>query len=323
VKNFRVELGELLTGVRRTFGSGLPRKYLPPDCLGLTLSNAGVSTREAAREQAAKEAASAGGGSAETFTHDQLPGPMRLLYEAVCWYVDGAFGGRPVARLWFLEVVARMPYFAYTSCLHLYSTLGWWRSSELMNIHYAEQLNEAFHCSVMESLGGDRRWGDRFTAFHAALAYYWLLVVAFFVSPSQSYAFSQALEAHAVDTYAQFIEENETVLKELPQPQVAREYFSEFLYYFDEFQQVAGEGVRRPEINNLYDVFVNILEDELEHTKTMAACVDYTKNNKKIYYKGRELETHGRDSRERLTKEERRAYWKKWAKSHQDDSGSL
>jgi hypothetical protein len=33
---------------------------------------------------------------------------------------------RPIARFWFLETVARMPYFSYISMLHLYETLGWW-----------------------------------------------------------------------------------------------------------------------------------------------------------------------------------------------------
>ena len=32
-------------------------------------------------------------------------------------------------RFWVLEVVARMPYFAYISMLHLYESLGWWRAA--------------------------------------------------------------------------------------------------------------------------------------------------------------------------------------------------
>ncbi len=32
-----------------------------------------------------------------------------------------------------------------------------------------------------------------------------------------------------------------------------------------------GESPRRPDCNNLYDVFVNIRDDEIEHTKTMHA----------------------------------------------------
>jgi ubiquinol oxidase len=31
---------------------------------------------------------------------------------------------------------------------------------------------------------------------------------------------------------------------------------------------------RRPVINNLYDVFTTIAEDEIEHQKTMTACQD-------------------------------------------------
>jgi len=33
--------------------------------------------------------------------------------------------------------------------------------------------------------------------------------------------------------------------------------------------------VRRPPVDTLYDVFVNILEDEWEHVKTMVVCQDY------------------------------------------------
>lgn len=188
-----------------------------------------------------------------------------------------------------------MPYFAYTSCLHLYSTLGWWRSPELMNLHYAEQVNEAFHVAVMEALGGDRRWADRFVTYHAALAYFWFLVASFFLSPPEAYRFSQALEAHAVDTYAEFIEVNEVALKELPPPAVAYEYFENFLFYFDEFQ--IGEGPpRRPFIRNLYDVFENIMLDECEHSSTMAACVDFTHAGKNIRYKGEDIVATGRRS---------------------------
>ena len=57
--------------------------------------------------------------------------PLLLLapYYALCWVLDSVFDGRPIARFWFLETVARMPYFAYVSSLHLYETLGWWRRS--------------------------------------------------------------------------------------------------------------------------------------------------------------------------------------------------
>lgn len=38
---------------------------------------------------------------------------------------------RPIQRFWFLEMVARMPYFSYITMLHLYETFGWWRAGGL------------------------------------------------------------------------------------------------------------------------------------------------------------------------------------------------
>ena len=42
--------------------------------------------------------------------------------------LDRLYAGRPIQRFWFLETVARMPYFSYISMLHLYESLGWWRA---------------------------------------------------------------------------------------------------------------------------------------------------------------------------------------------------
>ncbi|CAN0351988.1 unnamed protein product, partial [Ectocarpus sp. 13 AM-2016] len=36
---------------------------------------------------------------------------------------DVVFEDRPIQRFWFLETVARMPYFSYLSMLFLYETL--------------------------------------------------------------------------------------------------------------------------------------------------------------------------------------------------------
>lgn len=49
-------------------------------------------------------------------TDCEIPPPQML---------DVIFNGRPIQRFWFLETVARMPYFSYISMLHLYETLGW------------------------------------------------------------------------------------------------------------------------------------------------------------------------------------------------------
>jgi hypothetical protein len=49
---------------------------------------------------------------------------------------------RAFARFWALETIARMPYFSYLSVLHFYETLGWWRKSDYLRIHFEETWNE-------------------------------------------------------------------------------------------------------------------------------------------------------------------------------------
>ena len=73
----------------------------------------------------------------------------------------------------------------------------------------------------MESLGGDQRWSDRFWAQHSAVAYYWVLIGLWLFSPSVAYNFSELIEAHAVDTYEEFVEANCERLKTLPAPAIA------------------------------------------------------------------------------------------------------
>lgn len=103
----------------------------------------------------------------------------RWIYDVLCSFIDFAYKDRPIERFWFLETVARMPYFSYISVLHLYETLGlcgmlncvcvclgfivfyyigWWRNGELLKIHFAEEYNEFHHLLIMESLGGSRKW---------------------------------------------------------------------------------------------------------------------------------------------------------------------
>lgn len=93
------------------------------------------------------------------------------------------------------------------------------------------------------------------------------LVILFLISPTESYRFSELLEMHAVDTYGEFLESNEEVLRKLPAPAVAHEYYANFLYYFYEFQITGKMGASelrmRPQIRSLYDVFENIYLDEV------------------------------------------------------------
>ena len=81
-----------------------------------------------------------------------IEGPYYLLCKVLdLWFPEN----KPVQRFWFLETVARMPYFSYTTMLTLYELLGWWRrSSELRKVHFAEEWNEYHHLLIMESLGG-------------------------------------------------------------------------------------------------------------------------------------------------------------------------
>ena len=46
----------------------------------------------------------------------------------------------------------------------------------------------------MEALGGDLSWGDRFAAEHAAVFYFWVMVVVYLVSPAASYRFMEMVE---------------------------------------------------------------------------------------------------------------------------------
>ena len=47
----------------------------------------------------------------------QVPAPLliRWPYFAVCAVLDRLYDGRPIARFWYLETVARIPYFGYST----------------------------------------------------------------------------------------------------------------------------------------------------------------------------------------------------------------
>jgi ubiquinol oxidase len=208
---------------------------------------------------------------------------IKIPYLALCHFLDVVFENRnPFSRFFLLETVARMPYFSYISMLHLYETLGFWRrSSDIKRIHFAEEWNEFHHLLIMESLGGDQPYWVRFMAQHSALAYYVALCILWGSSPTLSYKFSEMLETHAVDTYGQFVDENEDKLKKLPPSMAAVEYYTVGVSdpMFGEYQTASVDnphGVRKPGTNlrSLYDVFVAIRKDEGDHVSTMKSCLD-------------------------------------------------
>lgn len=80
------------------------------------------------------------------------------------------------------------------------------------------------------------------------------------------------MERHAYDTYDKFLQAHEAELKARPAPQVAKKYYETGdLYMFDEFHTTTPTERRRPKIETLYDVFVNVRNDEREHFLTMEA----------------------------------------------------
>ena len=182
---------------------------------------------------------------------DDVPLAMYIMYRCITFILDKIYEDKPIERFYFLENVARIPYFSYVTCLHFYETIGLWQIDEkLRKQHYEEEANEANHLMIMESLGGERRWIDRFLARHAAIAYYIVLLSLYFLSPKLAYKSSELLERHAVDTYETFLKENKERLKLLIAPDIAKKIY-------------------KGKVNNLYDVFKMISYDEYAHANEM------------------------------------------------------
>ncbi|CAN6236599.1 unnamed protein product, partial [Urochloa humidicola] len=196
-----------------------------------------------------------------------------FLTDSVIMVLDGVYHNRNYARFFVLETIARVPYFAFISVLHMYETFGWWRRADYIKVHFAESWNEFHHLLIMEELGGNALLIDRFLARFMAFFYYFMTVGMYMLSPRMAYHFSECVERHAYSTYDKFLKLHEEELKRLPAPEAALNYYlNEDLYLFDEFQTARVPCSRRPKIDNLYDVFVNIRDDEAEHCKTMKAC---------------------------------------------------
>ncbi|KAH8096143.1 hypothetical protein JL720_3495 [Aureococcus anophagefferens] len=140
-------------------------------------------------------------------------------------------------------------------------------------VHFAQEVNEFHHLLVMESLGGDRRWADRFFAQHAAIIYYWVLIALWLLSPTTAYTFSSS-SRRAVDTYGEFVDANAAALAALEAPAIARAYYGSDVFrpLLDDMR--TSERHRAYACDTLLDVFENIRDDEQEHVATAAACAD-------------------------------------------------
>jgi ubiquinol oxidase len=299
VANFQRQGKTIFKQAAETIGLKEADPLKPPQALGLSLSNEAVAETERLREE------SDGKKNAHPVS--------QALYDLGCLFLDRLFDERPIQRFWFLEVIARIPYFSYVSMLHLYESLGWWRAVELRKVHNAEEWNELHHLLIMESLGGNAAWSDRFLGYHVAILYYWFLILVYMGSPRIAYEFMEILEAHAVDTYGTFVRTNRKRLKELPAPKVAVSYYTTGdLYLFDDFQQ-RPPGSRRPPCDSLLDVFENICQDEAEHVRTMQACQDYALLGDKV------VSPHVQYP----NMEEKRSLWEEWSASINGDTTEM
>jgi ubiquinol oxidase len=75
-----------------------------------------------------------------------------LATEAVIMVLDAFYAQRAYARFYVLETIARVPYFAFVSVLHMYESFGWWRRADYLKVHFAESWNELHHLLTMEVL---------------------------------------------------------------------------------------------------------------------------------------------------------------------------
>lgn len=123
---------------------------------------------------------------------------------------------------------------------------------------------------------------DRTLAQTMAFFYYWYVVGVYALSEQAAYHLSELIEDHAYNTYDNYLNTYEEMLKSKPVPAIARKYYElDNPFMFDQFCTVKDRdddgnfSARRPKLETLYDVFVNIRDDEAEHWKTLCNLVQY------------------------------------------------
>jgi hypothetical protein len=104
--------------------------------------------------------------------HPKAPLLINAAYISLCWVLDIIYNNRPIQRFWFLEVVARMPYFSYISMLHLYESLGWWRAgAELRRVRVCRSPSaspvrwNACHAPALPAIESQRNPFQALSAF--------------------------------------------------------------------------------------------------------------------------------------------------------------
>lgn len=117
-----------------------------------------------------------------------------------------------------------------------------------------------------------------------AFFYYWYVAAIYFFAPPVAYHLSELIEDHAYETYDAYLHNHGDMLKTKEVPAVAVKYYMEdnpFLFDSlstankDKDDNGNSPNARRPKLNNLYDVFVSVRDDEKEHWKTLCNLVQY------------------------------------------------
>jgi hypothetical protein len=97
-----------------------------------------------------------------------------------------------------------------------------------------------------------------------------------------AYHLSELIEDHAYETYDGYTSKYADILKTKPVPAIATKYYVEDNpYMFDQFCTVKDKdddgnfSARRPTLETLYDVFINVRDDEREHWKTLCNLVQF------------------------------------------------
>jgi ubiquinol oxidase len=108
------------------------------------------------------------------------------------------------------------------------------------------------------------------------------VVLVYALSEQAAYHLSELIEDHAYETYDNYLKEHAETLKTKPVPPIAHKYYElDNPFLFDLFctvKEADEEGnfsARRPKLETLYDVFVNVRDDEREHWKTLCNLVQY------------------------------------------------
>jgi len=220
------------------------------------------------------------GGKVDNFPHKTVP---KLVSGVNAWSVNvikgvlsSFFDDRHFAKFYALETIARVPYFAYVSVLHLKESCGY-RQKHLVQLHFSESVNELHHLLIMEELGGDDLFADRFVAQHTAFLYYWFCVTLYLLAPAVAYNLNEFIERHAFETYTEFLRTHGHELRQLPAPSCTADYLASrpapvsASASDSEQSGVVGTCVSDPESMSLFDVFVCIADDEKAHAHEMSA----------------------------------------------------